>query len=193
MKTHALSLNNALITGILFALIMLAGCAKDPAMLPEPATDSQDDFLKTSIVLTPAEIESLIYMVEEEKLAMDVYDYFFNMYGLQIFDRISDSEIKHVAAVSKFFVKYDLENPILDKDPGEFVNADLQQTYYDLIEMGSVSRNHAIEAAILIEEQDIIDINQYLTVVVAKDLVQAYNHLLLGSEKHLFSFELELN
>lgn len=193
MKTTAFSLKNALITGSVIALIVISGCSKDPALIYENDADPANSLFKTSIVLSEAEIASLMYMVEEEKLAMDVYNYLYELYGLQIFEKISDSELRHVSALSKIIDMYEeLENPILDNLPGEFDNLEIQELYDYLIEMGSASRYAAIQVGILIEEKDIEDITEYITITEATNLLNAYNHLLDGSTRHLESFFSEL-
>ena len=191
MKTYPLSPLKTMVPALLCVLIMVTGCTKDPETFS--ADSMMDEAYKTSIVLTDAEIESLMYMVEEEKLAMDVYNYLYGIWGLKIFGQIALSETKHVAAMSKFFVKYELTNPIIGNDPGVFVNPLLQDLYDEMIITGSQSRLEAINAGITIENTDIIDIQFYLdNVLEAKDLKQAYTHLLEGSYKHLEAFEKEL-
>jgi hypothetical protein len=177
---------------LLSALVMNTGCTKDPETNPAD-TASKDALLKASIVLTDAEIESLMFMVEEEKLAMDVYNHLFGIYELKIFEKIAASEVKHVTTMSKFFEKYELTNPIIGNDPGIFVNPDLQDLYTLLILEGEESRLGAINVGIMIETKDLEDIQFYLdNVVEAKDLTKAYTHLLEGSMKHLAAFEGEL-
>ena len=131
-------------------------------MLPETVPEGQDTYYKSSIELTEAEIESLLFMVEEEKLAMDVYVVMDQIYGLKVFELIKASEFNHVCAISRLIEKYELTNPIDGNLPGEFENEELQVLYNDLIALGSISRLKAIEVGILIEETDIEDIQTYL-------------------------------
>ncbi|NPA47747.1 MAG: DUF2202 domain-containing protein, partial [Thermococci archaeon] len=49
--------------------------------------------------LTTEEKDGLLYMVEEEKLAHDVYTKLYEKWHLQIFDNIAKSESTHVNAV----------------------------------------------------------------------------------------------
>ena len=191
MKMYPLSQRNAMIALLLGMFIAFAGCSKDPVV--SPAEEQDDTDFKSSIVLTDEEIASLMFMVEEEKLAMDVYNYLYTLYPVKIFEKIGLSESKHVAAVSKLIEKFELENPIEGNGPGVFVNGDLQQMYYDLQALGEESKIGALTAGVIIEETDIEDIQGYLDEVVqAKPLQQVYEHLLLGSYKHLDSFNHEL-
>ena len=184
---------NLLIICVLASMIMLTGCSKDPLTNSENNPFLDESTTKVGLSLTDAEIASLNYMVEEEKLALDVYTYWYEMYGLKIFDRISQSEVKHVSAVSKLFVKYSLDNPIDGNPAGYFENEDLQLLYNDLIEMGMQSKFYALNTGVIIENTDIIDIQTYLDEVVeSKDLEQVYLNLLSGSYKHLAAFNEEL-
>lgn len=192
MKTLPKLPYKLVIPGIICALVILAGCSKDPVICPTDDPASEDAVFKTS-TLTDAEIESIMYMVEEEKLAQDVYVELFDMYGLQVFEQISESESKHVDAMVRLITGHNLENPIEGMGPGEFVNPILQELYNDLMDLAEASRLHAINVGITIENTDITDIQNYLdNVVEAKDLEQVYTHLLIGSVKHLDAFESEL-
>jgi hypothetical protein len=147
----------------------------------------------TDAGLTAEEISSLMYMVEEEKLAMDVYAVMLRLYDLKIFDNINQSESRHFVAVSKLIEKYELNNPTDEMPEGEFENAELQKLYNDLITLGSASKYEAIGVGVMIEEKDLRDIQYYLdNVVVREDVFQVYTNLLEGSVNHLESFLAEL-
>ncbi|MFA7355424.1 MAG: DUF2202 domain-containing protein, partial [Sulfurimonadaceae bacterium] len=47
------------------------------------------------ITLDETEVASLVYMIEEEKMARDIYDALFEQTGISTFDTISNSEQKH--------------------------------------------------------------------------------------------------
>ena len=64
--------------------------------------------------LTQEEKDGLLYMVEEEKLAHDVYTKLYEKWGLQIFKNIADSESTHVNAVRLLLDKYGLTDPTKD-------------------------------------------------------------------------------
>lgn len=174
-----------------FGLVILTGCTNEPEFINKEVALEKSQFVSGN-GLTADEIYSLMYMVEEEKLAMDVYARMFELYGFVIFDNINQSEFKHVNAVSDLILKHELENPITGKSAGEFENEELQELYNNLIELGSISRLEAINVGIMIEEKDMVDIVYYLELVENKDLEQVYSNLLSGSENHLAAFEGEL-
>ena len=144
--------------------------------------------------LSSEEIEGLYYLREEEKLARDVYRNFYEIYGLRIFDNISQSEQRHTDAVKRLLVKYDLEDPAAEDIQGSFKNEELQKLYDSLIETGSVSLTEALKVGVSIEELDILDLQFQLdNVVDNEDITFVYNNLKLGSENHLQAFNRNLS
>lgn len=192
MKTYPLSHINMMIAVLVGALIVMAGCSKDPVVSPmnDPASDYGNYKLPE---LAEDEIDDLLYMVQEERLAFDMYSTLYIEYELKIFQQIANSEEKHVAALSELISKYDLTNPNDNMDPGEYLDEVIQALYDQLLEQAMLSRNWAIQTGIDIESLDITDLNTVLARTDAKNLLQAYNHLVEASEKHLESFTEELN
>lgn len=197
MKTLILLQIKLAITCLIVAMLWTLGCTTDTELNPElnPMNESLtkselgNTLTESSDSLSDNEISSLMFMVEEEKLARDVYFKMLDLYGLKIFDNISQSEVKHMNAVSLLIDKYGLVNPTTDNPPGVFVNEELQLFYNDLIEMGSISKKEAINVGVIIEEKDIVDIQEYLDfVIISTDIEQVYNNLLSGSVKHLAAF-----
>jgi hypothetical protein len=141
-----------------------------------------------SSALTNAEVQSLEYMREEEKLAHDVYQALFETWGLRVFENIARSEARHTDAVAALLDQFDLEDPATDRDPGNFANRDLQELYDTLVAQGSRSRQDAIDVGILIEETDIADLEEDLEIVENPDMRRVYENLLRGSRQHLAAF-----
>lgn len=185
---------------MLCTIIICSGCVQDPETTPNPNLQSVEnehpsDMEDQEILynnfkrLTDAEKTSLLFMVEEEKLARDVYNYMFELYGLSIFQNIAISETTHVTAVAQLLDKRGLWNPNDVYNPGEFYNEELQLLYDNLILQGSLSAAEAIEVGVIIEETDLEDIQYYLDYVAeSKDIVKVYENLLAGSESHLAAF-----
>lgn len=193
MKTLCLSIAKKLAPGIICVMLILAGCSKDTPVNQENNLSTNESFIKNELSLTTDEEESLMFMVEEEKLAMDVYSVMLDLYGLQIFDHIIKSELRHVEAVSRLIEKYNLVNPVTGNPPGEFENEELQQLYSELIALGTISKTEALNVGVIIESTDIVDIQYYLDNVVEQaNIEQVYSNLLAGSYNHLSAFEHEL-
>ena len=141
--------------------------------------------------LSATEKESLLYMREEEKLARDVYTAFYARYGLRVFSNIAASEQAHMDAVLTLLNRYGLADPAAAA-PGVFNNDDLQALYDDLIDQGNASLTAALQAAVLIEETDIADLQDGLALTSHADLRAVYTNLLRASQNHLRAFSRQL-
>jgi hypothetical protein len=76
--------------------------------------------------LSNAEVEVLLYMREEEKLAHDVCVALYEQWGLPIFRNISRSEQTHKDAVKTLVERYGLPDLTAGRDAGVFMNPELQ-------------------------------------------------------------------
>lgn len=146
---------------------------------------------KKSVILTQEEIDGILFMREEEKLAHDVYVQFYELYGKQIFLNISESEQRHMDAMLRLIKFYGLEDPA-KVEIGEFKNEELKELYDNLMLMGT-DLISALEVGVLIEETDIEDITALMEQTEVKNILQVYGNLLNGSENHLKSFESTLD
>ncbi len=138
-------------------------------------------------VLTKEEEEGILLMREEEKLARDVYTYLFDLWGIDVFANISDSEQTHTDTVEYLIELYDLEDPVLP-GVGKFSDPALQELYNSLIEKGSELLLSAIEVGIAIEELDIKDLEELISQTDNPTIIRVYENLLAGSENHLEAF-----
>jgi hypothetical protein len=127
---------------------------------------------------------SLIFMIEEEKLAHDVYVTLGAIWGSNVFANILESEATHQDLVLPLLETRGLDDP-RSAEVGVFVNADLQVLYEDLIARGSVSEAEAMQVGILIEETDIADLIAAIAAEDEADVISVYESLLSGSENHL--------
>ncbi len=141
----------------------------------------------TTTNLSQEEIDSILFMREEEKLARDVYLTLYDMYGLDIFKNIAESEQRHMDAVLTLIEKYGLEDPTTN-EIGTFNNPELQQLYDELIEKASNSTIDAILVGALIEEKDIIDINNLIANTTNPEVIEVFQNLVNGSANHLKAF-----
>lgn len=155
----------------------------------------KDQFMDTlnpsAALLTDSELNHLLYMREEEKLARDVYLTFSEQYTSQIFTNISKSEQRHMDALKNLIVKYNLEDPVVNDDVGVFTNPVFFDLYEQLVGQGMENYCEALQAGIDIEELDIVDISDALEDVSSQDLRRVLNNLRLGSENHLNAFTLQ--
>ena len=150
--------------------------------------DAKGPNQKQQGALTDQEIENLIYLREEEKLARDVYLVMLDLWGKVIFANISESEQRHMDAVGRLIDKYDLSDPVVDDAIGEFTNPEFTELFTQLVETGSESLEAALEVGVQIEELDIADIEQMLTETDHRDVQNVLRNLLAGSYNHLDAF-----
>lgn len=136
--------------------------------------------------LTAQEKEGLLYMVEEEKLAGDVYLALNEKWNLRVFDNIGRAERTHETAVKMLLERYSLPDPI--KGAGEFSNKTLQGLYDDLVSQGSASAKDALQVGAAIEEIDILDLEGRMAQTDREDILLVYANLKSGSENHLRAF-----
>jgi hypothetical protein len=138
--------------------------------------------------LSDSEAAGIIYMLEEEKLARDVYLTLQEKWGMNILGNIARSEETHMGAVKTLIDRYNLIDPVAGNAIGEFTDRDLQSLYDELVEKGSQSLQAALEVGAAIEEIDIIDLEQYMAQTDEQDIQRVYENLLQGSKNHLRSF-----
>jgi hypothetical protein len=140
--------------------------------------------------LSVAEQDSLAFMREEEKLALNVYTQLDGLWRgyTRVFGNIANSEASHTESVRQLLVRYSLPDPTATLSAGVFQNATLQNLYTQLVAAGSVSLVEGFKVGAAIEEIDMIDLNKALLETDNQDIMLIYQSLLKGSRNHLRSF-----
>lgn len=170
-----------LFTSILVVLLVAPLWAEGPN---GPSASSQ---------LTEAEEANILYLYEEEKLARDIYVEMYIAHGAYIFNRISESEQRHMDAVEGLIIKYGLDDTVSYNEHGIFTNGDLQEEYDHLLEYGLGNITSALEVGVAIEEMDITDIEDMLNQTDKADIQRVLSNLLRGSYNHLEAFNRQLD
>lgn len=143
----------------------------------------------TQEILTPEIEEGLIFMIEEEKLARDVYLYFADFYGEKIFSNIARAEQQHMDKVALLLKNYWIQEPIGLSQTGEFSNQELQSLYDNLLRDWLNSLESALSVWITIEEKDIEDLDSKLIALTNwSDIYTVFSNLKKWSLNHLNSF-----
>lgn len=170
---------------LLAVSMFLAGCG---------GSGSSPAAIDTTPVVAPssAEVVAVTFMREEEKLARDVYLGLYDIWGLQIFANIAESEQTHMDLVLAVIEQYGLEDPAAGKPIGEFTNAELQGLYDMLIAQGAASLIDALVVGATIEDLDIYDLNRLLAGVDNEDITLVFESLLKGSRNHMRAFHSQL-
>lgn len=146
--------------------------------------------------LSEAEITDLRHLREEEKLARDVYRYFYDIYQKAVFSNIASAEQQHMDAVKTLLDRYGIADPVAGLGPGVFADPDFQQLYDDLTAAGTPAEGEqlldalqrALHVGATIEDMDIYDIQFMVLNTSRDDLINVYQNLMKGSRNHLRSF-----
>lgn len=175
---------------VLFASVSMTQCTETAGV-----EGNQDDLLKTTdagsqeVYLSDEEMDGILFMREEEKLARDVYLHLYEIFPLRPFLNISKSEQAHMDAIKYLIDLYGLEDSVGENPEGVFQNEELQELYDALIERGSASREEALKVGALIEEVDIIDLQAQLdSVAKQEEVIRVYTNLCRASGAHLRAF-----
>ena len=164
-------------------LAALAGNGKGNGGRPDPAGVSA----AVLVPLTQDEIDTLLWMREEEKLARDVYIKMTEYYPANIFSNIAAAEQKHFDAIGRKLDQYGIADVALP-GVGDFYNLDLQQMYEDFVGDGQVGYVEALFVGVAIEEADLVDLTLAIDETDSRPLKRTYSRLLIGSQHHLDSF-----
>ncbi|WP_373049712.1 DUF2202 domain-containing protein [Thalassovita aquimarina] len=150
----------------------------------------ETDAQTVTITYSDEAISELLFMIEEEKLAGDIYEAFYDLYGMKIFANVAASESQHFDALVDLAESIGLDvDEFIYEPSGTFVDEELQQLYDTLIAQGSVSATDALEVGVAIEEKDMIDIAEAADAVEGTALASIYENLLAGSANHLEAFQ----
>ena len=131
----------------------------------------------------------LLYLIEEEKLAHDVYTALDAVSISPKFKNISDAEQTHMDAVALLLKTYGIKNPTIGKKSGVFTNKSLTTLYKTLVAKGKLSELDAIAVGILIEKKDLADLATLSKIVTQSDIKFTLANLKKGSENHLAAFQ----
>ena len=142
--------------------------------------------------LTTAEKDGLLLMVEEEKLARDVYIALYNEWNIPIFNNIAESEQQHMDSVQLLLDAYGIAAPEETGSAGVFANSELQKYYDELTEQGSESVEDALIVGATIEDLDIADLQKLVDASENEEVKILYQNLMKGSRNHMRSFTAQL-
>lgn len=177
MRKTVLSLSlGLLLVGLVFSLSSFAPNSTRAISLTPASTLTQED------------IKSLQYMIQEEKLARDVYLTLYNIYKLPVFNNITQSEQRHMDSVKVLLDKYGIQNPLKTDAIGKYADSEFEKLYTQLVEEGKKSITDALNVGAKIESLDIKDLEEAIAKTKNADLITVFNNLKAGSENHLTAF-----
>ena len=179
-------MKNISILSLFIVLITISSCASKKGKNSTTKNIAKTTYIKKDI-LTKNEADDLLLLIEEEKLARDVYMYSYEKYKAEIFHNISLSEQQHINKVSFLLIKYGLKNPS-KVEIGKFNNVKYQELYNKLIAQSDISLIEALKVGATIEDLDIFDINDFMSRTNDADITNVYKKLNCGSKNHIRSF-----
>ena len=166
-----------LVVILIFSLSLFSSCSDDN-------DDINDDLTNQS--LSEDDKSALLFMLEEEKLARDTYIYLNDLWAINQFNNIKDSEQTHMNLVEDLLIQNNIEYSI--EPVGEFQNQTLQNFYDQFVIDGAISSSNAMQIGATIEDVDIKDLQDFLDITTHLDLVAVFESLQCGSRNHLRSF-----
>ncbi len=185
---------------MLFAFLLI-GCDTNVV-----SPDSQTDVSKTGVYdltspdeftsgITQEEIDGLIHMRIEEKIARDAYIKLGELWDAKVFYNIQISEQTHMDAVKAKLDKFNILDPLTSDEVGVFPDAypEFQELYNQLMTQGSISLYEGLLVGVAIEEMDIADLDYQLSNVVTNTgITNLYTNLKAASTSHLAAFNKNL-
>jgi hypothetical protein len=135
--------------------------------------------------------KSLVFLMEEEKMARDVYSNLGVLRNYQDFKDISEEEEQHLQLIIDMAKQNEILLPeIVELDfKGKFQNVRLQNLYDELIKKAKTSLVDALEVGAWIEERDIADLELAMQNTVDENFDELYSKLKRDSENHLRTFD----
>ena len=168
-------------------VIVANGCSEDS----EDAFDidlSQDNTigLQDNLTISQKDADALLFILEEEKLARDTYEFLDKTWGLNQFANIKKSEQTHIDAIENLLKQNEISYTILPE--GVFSNDELQAHYNTFKVDGVKSVIDALKIGATIEDLDIKDLEDFVLETENAQIINVYQSLQCGSRNHLRSF-----
>ncbi|MDD2425522.1 MAG: DUF2202 domain-containing protein [Bacteroidales bacterium] len=132
--------------------------------------------------LNSDEIEFLYAVREDEKVARDLYNAFFEKFKLKAFENISKAEENHIRAVQLLMDYYEIEYPEMG-EYGKFADPARQQLYDSLLIKGETALE-AFKVMAQIEEHNIVSYLEVLEDVDNGNIKILIENLEKASENH---------
>lgn len=138
------------------------------------------------VELSDAARRALLFQIDEERMAHDLYVAFGEAWDLRPFRNIAAAETRHAAALTTLAERAEVTVPAAT--PGRYPTADVQARYDALLAQGQTSAVEALRASAFVEEQDIVDLRALAATTDSPELEQVVAALETGSTHHLNAF-----
>lgn len=137
----------------------------------------------------------VLYLLEQEKLAHDVYRSLDTMWVTDIFNRVANEEYQHVGKLSAVAAEFmiNVPNHFNEYPMGQFIDTKLRRLYGELMAAANFSLEDAYRACAALEERKMYDLKVALKEPNFELENLTYKALLLGSEDNFKVFVRALN
>ena len=122
---------------LIISALLLLSCAGSCASI-------NSDSISQS-TLSQTKKNALLFMIEEEKLTKDVYEYLHDTWGLKIFASQAKVSKVNMDKILVLFDKHNLETPATLRMQGAFENIELQNYYDNLTQKADFSLHEALK------------------------------------------------
>lgn len=143
--------------------------------------------LHTNNIFAKSDSLDFKYLLEEEKLASDVYSVLGEKWNLKIFSNIHSSEMHHREMVNRILISENISYELF-QEIGKFKNAEIQELYNSLIKKGLKTVKDALEVGLAIEEKDIADLELIIKQTKNQTHLDTLSALLTASYRHKAAF-----
>jgi hypothetical protein len=140
----------------------------------------------TAATPTTLSTANLIFAIEEERVAHDIYAAAAARWDLRVFSNIAASETRHAAALTQLAATVGVQPPAVQA--GIYATADLQAFYDQLIVLVNGSATGALRAGALIEETDLADLRRLAALATDEGSQAVIANLVSASVNHLGAF-----
>lgn len=141
--------------------------------------------LNSQITISAEESKQVIQILEQRKMARDLYYKLYKTWHSDTFKRLSDSEQIYLNSLKKLTTKLNIIDPTIDDTKGVFSSDYITKLYIDFSKIGLSSDYEAFRIAATVQDLMINDINQLLNSSSDKSIIDAMNNTKQGSISHL--------
>jgi hypothetical protein len=140
----------------------------------------------TPLVLSADAQRALLFQIDEERMAGELYTAFGAKWSLPPFANIPKAEARHESVLRQLATRAGLSLPAAVA--GRFDDAEVQKRYDALLALGLESADSALRTGAYVEEVDIADLNTLITTTDSPALKDAATALKTASGHHLNAF-----
>lgn len=136
--------------------------------------------------LTDKDKKTLLYLLEEEKLARDTYVFFNAKWPNNSFENIKESEQSHMDAIASLLDENKVSYTVMPV--GQFIEPELQEYYELFIAEGKISLINALKIGATFEDLDIKDLYYSISETKTQSVIDVLISLVCSSRNHLRLF-----